>query len=586
MSGTRNETIYADNVDFSGQSVPSPTMLSNGQLLIGAASGRRIRTGFLANNANMNIGTGPGSITLNPYNCAKFIVDPTANIGTHQTIAAALAAASSGDTIFIRPGTYTENLTLKDGVNLTAFSCDGTVSAQGNETTAHVIILGTVTASFAGQAVMAGIQFKTNGASAIVTSGANVGSLTFNGCSIFANDSTGMTLNATTKLNFYNCVFRSSSTNNLFTCTSTNGIDVENCIFNLSATAAASTIAAGRIVFNACDMHGLNITTSSGGGIFVNACYWQYGDQALLTTAGTGTSEVYNSFLNSDSASTISSGAGTIVNIANCEISSTNTNAITGAGTLNYSGIVFTNTSSTINTTTKTLLPASPSNATSGFVFTSTGANTAPTWQAPAASSISITGNSGGALTGNAFTFTGGTTGLSFAGATSTETLGGTLVVANGGTGVATLTGLALGAGTSNFTGVTFVASTSFTPVLAFGGASVGITYGFQSGNYQRIGSVIIFNIAIILSSKGSSVGLATITGLPVNSSIYTQGFACLPVVSMDVGNAYCTYKIDASSGIIGALYENAPLTGVQTFLSNTNFANNSEIWITGTYLA
>ena len=57
-----------------------------------------------------------------------------------------------------------------------------------------------------------------------------------------------------------------------------------------------------------------------------------------------------------------------------------------------------------------------------------------PTFQSPAASSISITGDTGGALTGNAFTFTGGTTGLTFAGATSTETLGGTLAIANGGT--------------------------------------------------------------------------------------------------------------------------------------------------------
>ncbi len=38
-------------------------------------------------------------------------------------------------------------------------------------------------------------------------------------------------------------------------------------------------------------------------------------------------------------------------------------------------------------------------------------------------SSVSITGDSGGALTGSAFTFTGGTTGLSFGGSGSTETL-------------------------------------------------------------------------------------------------------------------------------------------------------------------
>ena len=41
--------------------------------------------------------------------CSK-IVSPDGN-GDFQTIGAALTAAVSGQTIFIRPGTYTENLT-------------------------------------------------------------------------------------------------------------------------------------------------------------------------------------------------------------------------------------------------------------------------------------------------------------------------------------------------------------------------------------------------------------------------------------------------------------------------------------------
>ena len=60
----------------------------------------------------------------NKFGVAKWIVDSTASLGTHTTIAAALTSASSGDTIFIRPGTFTENLTLKAGVDLCAFDCD------------------------------------------------------------------------------------------------------------------------------------------------------------------------------------------------------------------------------------------------------------------------------------------------------------------------------------------------------------------------------------------------------------------------------------------------------------------------------
>jgi hypothetical protein len=72
-------------------------------------------------------------------------------------------------------------------------------------------------------------------------------------------------------------------------------------------------------------------------------------------------------------------------------------------------------------------------NGTTGQILTATTAGT-PSWENVAASSITITGDSGGGLTGSSFTFTGGTTGLTFAGAGSTETLGGTLIVANGGT--------------------------------------------------------------------------------------------------------------------------------------------------------
>lgn len=55
----------------------------------------------------------------------------------------------------------------------------------------------------------------------------------------------------------------------------------------------------------------------------------------------------------------------------------------------------------------------------------------------------------------------------------------------------------------------------SFTPGLAFAGASVGMTYSAQTGTYTKIGRVVLCNIRVNLSAKGSSTGAATITGLP-----------------------------------------------------------------------
>lgn len=134
-----------------------------------------------------------------------------------------------------------------------------------------------------------------------------------------------------------------------------------------------------------------------------------------------------------------------------------------------------------------TSAPNTVVNGTTGQVLTAvTGAD--PTFQAPAASSISITGDSGGALVGDAFTFTGGTTGLTFSGGGSTETLTGTLAVANGGTSLATLTAHALyvGNGTSaptalavGTTGQALVAATGADPAfgtLPVAGGGTGLT--------------------------------------------------------------------------------------------------------------
>lgn len=56
----------------------------------------------------------------------------------------------------------------------------------------------------------------------------------------------------------------------------------------------------------------------------------------------------------------------------------------------------------------------------------------------------------------------------------------------------------------------------TFTPALAFGGAAVGITYTSRSGVYTRVGRLVHIEIAVLLSSKGSSVGAAVISGLPL----------------------------------------------------------------------
>ena len=132
-------------------------------------------------------------------------------------------------------------------------------------------------------------------------------------------------------------------------------------------------------------------------------------------------------------------------------------------------------------TTTTNPLQSIAGVGTAGQLLTSNGAAALPTFQNAASSSISITGDSGGALTGNSFTFTGGTTGLTFAGAGSTETLGGTLAIANGGTNA---TSMATTDGVVYYDGTRLVTTSAGTAgqVLTSNGAGVAPTYQASGG--------------------------------------------------------------------------------------------------------
>jgi hypothetical protein len=55
----------------------------------------------------------------------------------------------------------------------------------------------------------------------------------------------------------------------------------------------------------------------------------------------------------------------------------------------------------------------------------------------------------------------------------------------------------------------------TFTPTIAFGGAAVSVVYTAQIGRYTKIGNRVFIDIALAISSRGSSTGSATIQTLP-----------------------------------------------------------------------
>lgn len=65
-----------------------------------------------------------------------------------------------------------------------------------------------------------------------------------------------------------------------------------------------------------------------------------------------------------------------------------------------------------------------------------------------------------------------------------------------------------------------------WTPDLQFGGAKAGITYGINGGYYTKIGRVVIATAYCVLTSKGSSTGVASIAGLPFAVAGSSRGYS------------------------------------------------------------
>lgn len=66
----------------------------------------------------------------------------------------------------------------------------------------------------------------------------------------------------------------------------------------------------------------------------------------------------------------------------------------------------------------------------------------------------------------------------------------------------------------------------NWTPGLAFGGLAVGVTYYVQVGYYTKVGNIVHLSGFIFLSSKGTSTGSLTITGLPFTVVNNNAGFS------------------------------------------------------------
>jgi hypothetical protein len=287
------------------------------------------------------------------YGPVKWIVSATAGQGTHTTITAAITAATSGDTIFIRDGTYTENPTLKAGVNLVAFPTSDAVIS-----TSAVKIVGKCTFSGAGSVALTGIELQTNSDFLLVVSGSSNSYVTLNNCYINCANNTGIsyTTSGTSQITIEYCSGNLATTGiSFFAHSAASGvINISNSnLTNTAGSSTASTCSAGSINLTYSTIN-FSITTSGTSTINafnINGNLSHYTWLTHNSTTSTLCTIALCHFIN-DTLAIISIGAGATLTVTECELHCSATNVITGSGTLNYGGLVFSGSSSGINTTT------------------------------------------------------------------------------------------------------------------------------------------------------------------------------------------------------------------------------------------
>jgi hypothetical protein len=123
----------------------------------------------------------------------------------------------------------------------------------------------------------------------------------------------------------------------------------------------------------------------------------------------------------------------------------------------------------------------------------------------------------------------------------------------------------------------------TWTMGVAFGGASVGVTYSSNTGTYTKIGRQVTVNGYMALTNKGSSTGIVRITGLPftIQNSISHYACASLWLNSVTFANQYNSV---GAIGTTNIAIEEITEAGVVTQITNSDFANNSEVIVSFTY--
>ncbi len=277
---------------------------------------------------------------INYFSPAKWVVSKVAGEGTHTTIGGALAAASTGDTIIVMPGTYTENNTISTSVNISAYTGDG----LGN-----VIVNGTFTVTAAITVYISNLELQTNSAALLAVTGSAASIVNLINCYLNCSNTTGITYSSSgvsSAINLYNCGGNLGTTGiSYHAMTSEGTLSYYYCNFtNTGSSITASNQTLGVLKMQYCEFN-CGFSTSGNGANFTQIDFCRLamtvGMVALAMSGASSGANVRNCYFSSGGASAITTASGATVFLNSSTIESTANPAISNLGALNYSAVSF-----------------------------------------------------------------------------------------------------------------------------------------------------------------------------------------------------------------------------------------------------
>jgi len=292
---------------------------------------------------------------------SPFIVGLYGNFSTIQAAIDEANAIGNPTTILIQPGGYTEDLTLRNDINL-----------EGIGDASNITITGTHTPPASGKWSAQNIKF-VNASSLLISGVAGTADITLDNCLC---DIEGFIFDAgswagTLTLNNVNSSL-STNTGIMANASGSTTVLATNSVFGPSASRINTFYADAD--FNSCQMDGI-IRMGSSASLLAKDCHFKETIQFLNSSTG----NLLNSFLDSGTASAISTESVGIVKLNNITINSSNANVITGSGAVTFGAVNYLNGTNINATVTKNytnrqeLGALKLSDALNGFLYATNG---------------------------------------------------------------------------------------------------------------------------------------------------------------------------------------------------------------------